>query len=127
MYNNYLTIYVCSIVTDQLVCEYYNCTDGAQCVRGYEVCDENPQLKDYDNDHLACIVVLYRNNAAMNVQLKSCFSEQCGGVCALEEYPTNVYSCCCHGNLCNSNYSLTLQSHHTPIATSLSTGSYTVY
>ena len=99
---------------DQLVCEYYNCTD-AHCMRGYEVCDEN-QLVDYDDHSFVCVAVLYQNTDKMKAIFKGCFVDQDSSyndTCVLQEYPTNYYSCECNSNLCNNNGSLIIPSNHT--------------
>lgn len=114
--------YVCSV--DQLVCEYYNCTDKADCVRGYEVCDEN-RLMGYDEHSFVCIAILYQNTDKMEVLYKGCFVNQDSSyneTCVLEEYPENYYSCECNGNLCNNNGSTIIPSNHT--YTIPSTGTY---
>ena len=84
---------------DQLVCEYYNCSGGDYCVRGYEVCDENPS---WVGD--TCIAVLQRNDSELKVVYQSCFIRDAGTFhenCILREQPANVYSCLCNTTLCN--------------------------
>ena len=103
--------------TDQLVCDYYNCTDDGRCVQGYEVCSENSIMSD--DDRHVCVAVLYGNATNdLRVVWKGCFSDEddfSNGTCILMEYPTNYYSCLCNATLCNSNDSLMLPPNHTRV------------
>ena len=98
------------------MCEYYNCTNEADCVRGYEVCDEN-RLMGFDDHHsFVCIAVFHQNTDKMEVLYKGCFVDQDSSyndTCVLQEYPTNYYSCVCNSNLCNNNGSSIIPSNHT--------------
>ena len=103
---------------DQLVCEYYNCTDEGDCVSGYEVCDENWTENPVFSDKitLVCLAVLHRNTSEQKVLYKACFVGKygtCYDTCVMEEHPTDIYACCCNSSLCNNNGSLILPSNHT--------------
>ena len=92
------------------MCEYYNCTDGAHCTEGYEVCDENPV---WVGD--TCVAVFIRNNSELAVLSKGCFISGGGtyhDTCVLREYPENIYSCLCNTTLCTANANLIVPSHH---------------
>jgi len=108
---------------DQLVCEYYNCTGGDHCVRGYEVCDENPS---WIGD--TCIAVLERNDSELEVVYQSCFIRNVGTYhenCILREQPANVYSCLCSNTLCNSvDASLIAPTNRTQTSPYRPTGNY---
>lgn len=120
MYTNdvlaFITFYI-----DQLVCEYYDCTDEAHCIQGYEVCDENPV---WVGD--TCVAAFHRNNGELEVDSKGCFLS--GGAtyhdtCLLREFPANIYSCLCNTTLCTSKTTLIVpssQMHASP--TDLPTG-----
>lgn len=108
---------MCSI--GQLICEYYNCTDEAHCVYGYEVCSENPFYGG--DDYYVCVAVLNRLSDKLQVLYKGCFIMEygCNDTCVLEEYPKDYYSCCCNSTLCNNdiynNDSLIAPSNYTPV------------
>ena len=103
------------VYVDQLVCEYYNCTDEAHCVRGYEVCDEN-RLSDYDNHFHVCATILHQNSSKVEILFKGCLVDQYDSyndTCVLDEYPVNFYSCVCNATLCNSDGNLIVPLNHT--------------
>lgn len=109
---------MCSI--DQLVCEYYNCTNGADCVRGYEVCDENPLFSYDDAFAFVCIAfytVPYQNiTSEKEVIIKSCFIDEYdpyNETCVMKQYSENIYGCLCNSTLCNNNGTPIIPSNHT--------------
>jgi len=101
--------------TDQLICEYYDCTDEAHCIHGYEVCDENPLYGD--SDFLVCVAVLYQPSNMLESLFKGCFFNEYDycDTCVLKEKLQYVYSCCCNSTLCNSNNNLIMPSNHTTV------------
>lgn len=97
---------MCSI--DQLICEYYNCTNEAHCVYGYEVCNENPFFGG--DDYYVCMAAFYLFG---DKPFKGCFIVEhgCSDTCVLVEYPKDYYSCICNSTLCNSNNNLIVPYH----------------
>lgn len=94
------------------MCEFYNCTDGVNCVHGYEVCNESPLLNNHDS--LVCVAALYKNITEMKVLFKGCFIDEddpSNETCILEEYPMDYHVCICNSTLCNSNGTLILSNH----------------
>lgn len=92
-----------------LVCEYYNCDDGA-CIRSYKVC-ENCSV---GNGTCGCSTIYFLNstNNKLYLHSKDCISDLQAPICATPQCVINttfngslagLYICYCNVSLCNMN------------------------